>query len=78
MQLFRSEEHISRWSEANGAPVGARLTIDQQWHLATTWYADRLQRGARRRSAAEAEAEFARIGLTGRFWSFGAYERRGE
>jgi hypothetical protein len=69
MLLFRSEEHISRWSDLRGTPRGERLSIEQQWHLAREWYADRARPGARRKTVDEAEAVFAKLGLTGVFWS---------
>ncbi len=45
------------------------MTLDQQWRLATGWYAE--DRGAndwRRRSLDEAEELFRSIGLTSEFW----------
>lgn len=50
------------------------MTVEQQWRLARAWYADRLRPGSRRRTAEEAEAVFAEIGLTGPFWSLSARE----
>ena len=72
MLLFRSEEHVDRWSGTRGIPKGALLTLDQGWELARRWYADRLDPGRRRRTPEEAEAVFAEIGLTGPFWSLRA------
>jgi hypothetical protein len=69
MLLFRSEEDIERWSEVRGTPRGEVLSVEQQWRLARAVYADRLRPGYRRRTAEEAEAVFAEIGLTGPFWS---------
>ena len=68
MLLFRSEEHVDVWYRARGIPRGASLTLEQQWELARIWYADRLSPVWRRRTAEEAEAVFASIGLTGDFW----------
>lgn len=64
MQLFRGEEHVER----AGRPRGAFFTPAQMWRLADTWYHDRADPGWQRRTAAEAEAIFASIGLTGDFW----------
>ncbi len=61
MLLFRSEEHVER----SGKPRGASMTPEQMWRLADTWYHDRDDPSWRRRSAEEAEAVFAEIGLTG-------------
>ncbi len=68
MLLFRSEEHVRTWSRSRGLPMGASLTIQQQWELARVWYADRLSPDWRRRTPEEAEAVFTSMGLTGEFW----------
>jgi hypothetical protein len=38
------------------------------WRLADAWYKDRLSPDWRRKTAEEAEAVFAEIGLVGPFW----------
>jgi hypothetical protein len=68
MLLFRSEEHVRRWSELRGIPIGATLSLDQQWGLARVWYSDRMSPGWHRRTPEEAETVFESIGLTGEFW----------
>lgn len=68
MLLFRSEEHAANWYERKGLPLGATLTLRQQWDLARIWYADRLSREWRRRTPEEAEAVFTSLGLVGEFW----------
>jgi hypothetical protein len=68
MLLFRSEEHAHEWYRTKAMPPGAFLTLDQQWELARIWYADRMSPEWRRRSAHEAEAVFAEVGLSGAFW----------
>ena len=68
MLLFRSEEHIDSWYRRRGGATGATFTLNQQWELARAWYSDRMAPDWRRRTPAEAEAEFASIGLTGEFW----------
>jgi hypothetical protein len=68
MLLFRSEEHLEGWYRGQGIPRGATLTLEQQWELARIWYADRMSPDWRRRTAEEAEAVFARLGLAGDFW----------
>ena len=68
MLLFRSEEHVDRWSEQRGTERGGLLTPDQLWRLADTWYRDRLSPGWRRRTPDEAQAVLEEIGLTGPFW----------
>lgn len=68
MLLFRSEEHVERWSEGRGIPTGATLTPAQGWRLAKAWFDDRLSPGWRRKTPEEAQAIFEGIGLTGPFW----------
>ncbi len=68
MLLFRSEEHVERWSRTRGIEFGATLTVDQGWRLASAWYHDRLAEDWRRRTPEEAEAVFSEVGLTGPFW----------
>ena len=68
MLLFRSEEHVEAWYRSRRFPKGATLTLMQQWELARIWYADRLSPEWRRRTAEEAEAVFASLGLTEDFW----------
>ena len=68
MLLFRSEEHVDRWCADRGLPRGGILSLEQLWQLATAWYANRMAHDWRRRTAEEAEAVFASVGLTGPFW----------
>jgi hypothetical protein len=68
MLLFRSEENVSRWCETRGIPVRPLIRLDQLWHLATTWYENRLTVDSRRPAADEMVAIFASTGLTGPFW----------
>ncbi len=68
MQLFRSEEHVRAWCEERGREPGAVFGLQQMWALADAWYRDRLEPTFRRRSAEEAEALFASIGLAGEAW----------
>ena len=72
MLLFRSEEDIDRWSEMRGTRRGEVMSVEQQWQLARAWFEGRLRPGYRRRTADEAEALFAEIGLKGPFWSLSA------
>ena len=71
MLLFRSGEHVERWSEGRGIPTGAALTPQQGWLLAKAWYEDRLSPDWRRKTPEEAQAVFESIGLTGPFWRLG-------
>ena len=67
--LFRGEEHIERWCSQWNFPRGATLTIDQTWQLADAWFQRKAEPDWRRATLDEAEAVFARIGLTGPFWN---------
>ena len=69
MLLFRSEEHIDRWCEARGLARGGVMTLAQGWRLARAWYGGKLAPEWRRKSAEEAEALFASLGLAGPFWA---------
>ena len=69
MLAFRSEAHVDRWCEQGGLERGASFGLEQLWRLADAWYRDRLSPGWRRRTAEEAEAVFADVGLTGPFWT---------
>ena len=68
MLLFRSEEHSTRWLEANRATRGAVLPLTQVWRLAKAWYTDRRDPAWRPRSRAEAQAVLDEVGLTDPFW----------
>lgn len=69
MLLFRSEEHIERWCGSKGVQRGATLTPQQTWELARVFYSRKLDPDWQRAPVGEIEATFARIGLTGDFWS---------
>jgi hypothetical protein len=69
MLLFRSEEHVDRWCKQWRQPRGGSMDLETAAKLAYDWYHDRLDPNGRRKNAAEAEAIFANLGLTGEFWS---------
>jgi hypothetical protein len=68
MLLFRSEETVEKWCQANGVPLRPLITLDQLWHLAQTWYGNRLTLESRRPAPDEMAQIFASIGLEGPFW----------
>ena len=68
MLAFRSEEHVERWCRSRRIDAGAVLSPELQWRLAEAWYSDRLTPDWRRRTPEEAEALFARLGLSSDFW----------
>jgi alkylmercury lyase-like protein len=70
MLFFRDEEHVARWCRAWRQPRGAVLDLNTAWRLADAWYGvPRNRRDWRRYSPDEVAAIFARLGLTGEFWS---------
>ncbi|TMA18040.1 MAG: hypothetical protein E6J62_16040 [Deltaproteobacteria bacterium] len=71
MLLFRSERHVARWCEQWQRPRGGTLDLAQAWELARAWYGSRLDPGFRPFTREEAQALFARVGLTGPFWKLG-------
>ena len=68
MLLFRSEQHVDRWCTQWKRPRGGTLTLAQGWRLAREWYGDRLNPHWQPKTASQAQAVFARIGLLGDFW----------
>jgi hypothetical protein len=68
MLAFRSEAHVDEWCRQRRIEKGAVFTLEQAWQLAHAWYSDKLSPEWRRAMPDEAQALFARIGLTGDFW----------
>ena len=68
MLLFRSEENVKGWCRDRGIPLRPLIDLDQLWHLAVTWYGNRLTEDSRRPAPQEMVGIFAGIGLTGPFW----------
>jgi hypothetical protein len=68
MLAFRGEAHVERWCEARRISRGAVFGLDQAWGLGREWYADKLSPEWHRATPEEAEATWARLGLTGDFW----------
>jgi hypothetical protein len=66
MQLFRSEEHVTRWLD--GRPAGTTLAVTKLSELAHAWWRDRLDADWRPHSRAQNQAILDGVGLTGRFW----------
>jgi hypothetical protein len=66
MNLFRSEEHASRW--LGGRTPGETIPVVTLGELAQEWYADRLAPGWTPRSREQSQAILERVGLTGEFW----------
>ena len=59
---------MDRWCAERQVTRGAVAPIQQVWHLAVAWYADRLDDDWTPRAPAAMERLFADAGLTGDFW----------
>ena len=68
MLAFPSEATVELWCEATGNPRGFVLGLEQANERSRVWYGDKLSPAWRRATPVEAEAAFARVGLTGDFW----------
>ena len=68
MLLFRSEETVKQWCKAHDIPVRPIINLDQLWHLAVTWYGNRLTLESRRPGPDEMVSIFSQIGLDDPFW----------
>jgi len=68
MSIFRSEEHVRNWTDANNRSVGAIVPLAQVWKLAKGWYSDPRNRSWRPRSRDESQAALRSAGLVGDFW----------
>jgi hypothetical protein len=66
MNLFRSEEHVTRW--LGGREPGATIPIVKLSELAHAWWGDRLSLDWRPRTRDESQAILDRLRLTGDFW----------
>jgi hypothetical protein len=68
MLFFRSEETVKQWCQTQGIPLRPFINLQQLWHLAETWYGNRLTAESRRPGPDEMVGIFAAIGLKGPFW----------
>lgn len=59
---------MNRWCNQWNQPRGAILSLSQQWHLAQAWYTDRLEFEWRRKTVAEIDELWQKLGLTSSFW----------
>jgi hypothetical protein len=66
MNLFRSEEHISRW--LNGRQPGATIPITKVCELAHAWWSDRLAPDWLPHTRDQNQAILEGLSLTGDFW----------
>ena len=66
MNLFRSEDHVTRWLA--GRPAGAILPLRVLRQLADAWYTDHLSPNWRPRTRDQSQALLDNLGLTGDAW----------
>ena len=66
MNLFRSEEHITRWLD--GRPPGATLSVTQLCDLAHAWWGDRLDPSWQPHTREQNQAILTGLGLVTEFW----------
>ena len=66
MNLFRSEEHITRW--LGGREPGATIPVTTLCDLAHAWWHDRLDPDWRPHTQEQNQAILDGLGLTGEFW----------
>ena len=66
MNLFRSEEHVSRW--VGGRDPGETIPVVTLAALAAGWYADRLSSSWSPHTREQNQAILDGVGLTGDFW----------
>jgi hypothetical protein len=66
MNLFRSEEHASRWLA--GRSPGATIPVTKLSELSDAWWGDRLSPGWQPHTRDQNQAILDGLGLTGEFW----------
>ena len=66
MNLFRSEEHITRWLA--GRPMGVTVTASKLSELADSWWGDRVTPSWQPRTREQNQTILTELGLTGTFW----------
>jgi len=66
MNLFRSEEHVTRWLD--GRRPGATLDVTTLNDLAHGWWGDRLHADWQPHTRQQNQAILINLGLTDDFW----------
>ena len=66
MNLFRSEEHVTRWLGAR--PAGAIISVTRLSELAHAWWSDRLSPQWTPHTRQHNETLLRRVGLVDDFW----------
>jgi len=68
MVFLRSEEHLTRWLDANGWEPGATLAAAKMNELSRAWWWTRLDPRWHPRAPHESQAILDAVGLTDEFW----------
>jgi hypothetical protein len=66
MNLFRSEEHITRWLD--GREPGATIGVGKLSELAHAWWSDRLAADWQPHTRDHNQAILEQLDLKGEFW----------
>ena len=66
MNLFRSEEHVTRW--LGGRDPGATIPVTTLCDLAHAWWHDRLDPDWQPHTREQNQAILEQVGLTSPFW----------
>jgi hypothetical protein len=66
MNLFRSEEHITRW--LGGREPGVTLSMTKLSELAHAWWNDRLAADWQPHTSEQSQAILEQLELSGDFW----------
>lgn len=66
MNLFRSEEHISRWLD--GRAPGTTIPVTTLCDLAFAWWSDRVAPDWQPHTREQNQSILTELGLTGPFW----------
>jgi hypothetical protein len=67
-RIFCSTECVTVWLARSGRSRGYEMDLETLWHLASGWYAGRLERGYVRREPSAAADYLRSAGLSGSFW----------
>ena len=66
MNLFRSEEHVTRWLGTR--PAGMTISVSKLSELAHAWWHDRLSPQWQPHTREQNHALLQQLGLTDQFW----------
>ncbi len=66
MNIFRSEEHITRWLA--GREPGVTISVEKLSELAYAWWGDRVAPDWQPHTREQNQAILTALGFTDRFW----------